>query len=82
MITTGFGAETFSVTDCASFDEALKFVERGIYDRKLHLDSLNTSGLGSSLASGGVQSDRNGTGPNQAAGIKPPHNIPGASSGS
>jgi hypothetical protein len=36
-INTVEGEETFSATECASFDEAQKYVEKGIYDRKLQL---------------------------------------------
>ncbi len=36
-IETREGKETFTAVECASFDEAIKYVEKGIYDRKLQL---------------------------------------------
>jgi len=37
-IPTPEGNETFQVVNCDSFDEAIKIVKRGIYDRKLELE--------------------------------------------
>ena len=33
------GFETFQVTGCDSFDEAIKIVEKGVYDRKLKIEN-------------------------------------------
>ena len=36
---TPYGTETFTAIECSSYDEAIKLVEKGIYDRKLQLEA-------------------------------------------
>jgi len=38
-IPTPEGNETFQVVGCDSFDEAIKVVKKGVYDRKLELEA-------------------------------------------
>lgn len=38
MIVTDEGSETFTAVEFDAFDEAVKIVDRGIYERKLELE--------------------------------------------
>lgn len=41
LATDEYGVENFTAVECSSFDEAIKLVDKGIYDRKLQIANEN-----------------------------------------